>query len=326
MCADTSPAGKDVLGFEPSRHISGDVIANLARRRMRWHRKYPRIEDAQHKSFTRPFKRFISKGVPHHLRPNVWRLSASRFAQKYNRKHEDVPILNGSALLQQARSNPHALTIDEDTLMQIKMDMPRTFPEHAEFKEGAHIYEELGHVLRVFAHLHPHIGYCQAMNFLAGVLLLTTRDAEATLSLLQCIVLVYMPDRYTSEMKVQDDVKILQRALNTPRYAHVRSALEDAGVDVTFFAVKWLLMLFVDALPSDQLLVLWDLFFLWGRRVLLQAALFLLHEHVEDLRARPDVNHVMDVLKDLGRTRALTPQAFAHGITQHGGGVVPKLV
>jgi TBC1 domain family member 2A len=66
----------------------------------------------------------------------------------------------------------------EGHLKQIDLDVPRTFPEHTFFK-STQGQRALTMTLRAVAAHMPHIGYCQSMNYVAGLLLLVLdRDPE----------------------------------------------------------------------------------------------------------------------------------------------------
>ncbi|KAK6925174.1 Rab-GTPase-TBC domain [Dillenia turbinata] len=83
-------------------------------------------------------------------------------------------------------------------------DLPRTFPGHPALDEDGR--NALRRLLTAYARHNPFVGYCQAMNFFAGLLLLlmpeenafwrcshfvaiTTKDARDAISLLQLLVL-----------------------------------------------------------------------------------------------------------------------------------------
>ena len=59
----------------------------------------------------------------------------------------------------------------EGHLKQIDLDVPRTFPEHTFFKSGQG-QRALTMTLRALAAHMPDMGYCQSLNYVAGLLLL----------------------------------------------------------------------------------------------------------------------------------------------------------
>ena len=58
----------------------------------------------------------------------------------------------------------------------IVIDVPRTFPDIKSFDEEQQ--QRLKRVLNAYAGSNPEIGYCQGMNYVAGLLLLVS-DNEA---------------------------------------------------------------------------------------------------------------------------------------------------
>ena len=138
-------------------------------------------------------KRFIRKGIPHHLRYKVWTLSAERMVQQHNRRQPAEKRVHISVEEGRGALRSWAGKVDPDTLEQIRLDVPRTFPEHEGFADGSEMLQTLERILCAFTVLHPDMGYTQGLNFVSSILYLTTRDEVQTLFLLRCIVFVYVP-------------------------------------------------------------------------------------------------------------------------------------
>lgn len=60
----------------------------------------------------------------------------------------------------------------------IVKDLDRTYPGHSFFEHSSNI-SALQRVLTAFAVRNPEVGYCQSMNFVAGMLLLHLPEEEA---------------------------------------------------------------------------------------------------------------------------------------------------
>ncbi len=56
--------------------------------------------------------------------------------------------------------------------LPISQDVIRTFPNLDDFKQGKLGYAQMLHVLKCVSLRYPHVGYCQGMNFLAGLFIL----------------------------------------------------------------------------------------------------------------------------------------------------------
>ena len=61
----------------------------------------------------------------------------------------------------------------------IRIDVTRTFPEHAIFQpRGGAGQVSLFNVLRAYSSLDDEVGYCQGMSFIAGLLLMQVRPVR----------------------------------------------------------------------------------------------------------------------------------------------------
>ena len=58
-------------------------------------------------------------------------------------------------------------------MKQIEQDVDRTFPSHPHFCSRSTLgTASLVHVLRAYSIRNPMVGYCQSLNFIAGLLLI----------------------------------------------------------------------------------------------------------------------------------------------------------
>ena len=97
---------------------------------------------------------------------------------------------------------------------QINTDLPRTFPNNMYFdKTSSTCYQRpLYNILRAFANNNPNIGYCQGLNYIAGLLFLVTKDEDTTFWLLKALCEKILPDYYTQSMPgLLTDMKVLAR-------------------------------------------------------------------------------------------------------------------
>ena len=119
-------------------------------------------------------------GLPVLYRIEVY-LSLTQFVEGVSSVGEDVEIVASSGV--------------QDA---INRDLDRTFPGHDYFEEKTS-QENLRQILVLFAAFNPSIGYCQGLNFIAGLFLLLTRNIAQSTHLLNVFVNEIMPEGYYSE-------------------------------------------------------------------------------------------------------------------------------
>lgn len=79
----------------------------------------------------------------------------------------------------------------------INIDLPRTFPDNIHFE---YQQSRLYNILIAYAHHNCDVGYCQGLNYIAGLLLLATNDEEISFWLLKHIVENIIPQYHTKNM------------------------------------------------------------------------------------------------------------------------------
>lgn len=79
----------------------------------------------------------------------------------------------------------------------ISVDLPRTFPDNIFFETKK---DQLYKILIAYAHHNRDVGYCQGLNYIAGLLLIVTDDEEKSFWLLKHIVEIIVPQYHTKNM------------------------------------------------------------------------------------------------------------------------------
>ena len=220
-------------------------------------------------------------GMPPALRPRLWLHFSTAAAMR-----RDAGA--GGAfeeLLRGAPSRKEERAAFDAAAKQIELDLPRTFPEHAAFASADGL-AALRRVLLAHARRHPAVGYAQSLNFLAAFLLLQVPPEgvaladghcgreEAAFWLLCAITTRLLPEHYTAEMiGVRVDCLVVDDALAADGALRPALAvLRGLDLDLSIVSTQWLLLAFVNGLPTDTTLRVWDLFFVVGSRALLAAA------------------------------------------------------
>lgn len=226
-------------------------------------------------------KRYVRKGVPKDLRPDVW-------------MH-----VSGAHTLIQAQPNLYAQLreqelADKSMKFQIQKDLHRTFPDNEAFlcnydeetDQRTDIKEriiQMQHVLEAFCITHPKNGYCQGLNFLTGMLLIVTNDEEQTFWLLKQLTECILPDYYSHDMFAMTvDQQVIDRLVQQKMPALHRH-LEDNGVSIALISTKWFICLFADVLPTETVLRIWDSLFYEGPKIIFRVAVALFKRHEANL-------------------------------------------
>jgi hypothetical protein len=132
----------------------------------------------------------VRLGVPKDLRGEVWQAFVGVKARRVERYYQDL-------LAQITNSDENSSDVQRKWKKQIEKDIPRTFPGHPALNENGR--DSLRRILLAYACHNPSVGYCQAMNFFAGLLLLLMPEENAFWTLVG-IIDDYFDGYYTEEM------------------------------------------------------------------------------------------------------------------------------
>lgn len=233
---EEDPSARDRYGFRKhNQYVSraqydewnSIYTEYLARRRKKWvmYLKDSGLMTDNPNRFPPPSaktKRFIRKGIPPDWRGAAWFYYAG--GPGILAKHPGAY----DKLLKRVGKGE----VKEVDVEAIERDLHRTFPDNLKFKfaagqpgngdaisehtrvEEPAIVSSLRRVLLAFSLYNPQIGYCQSLNFLAGLLLLFVKTEEQCFWLLNVITRVYLPG--THEMSLEGskvDLSVLMSTL-----------------------------------------------------------------------------------------------------------------
>ncbi|XP_037542119.1 growth hormone-regulated TBC protein 1-A-like [Nematolebias whitei] len=159
--------------FEPYKEMMNEYVAVLNRRSKRWS-KLLQDKPTVEKNIT--VKRYVRKGVPNEHRAKIW-MAASGAQEQLEAKPGYYQSL---------------LEMEHDAKLKetIHTDMHRTFPDNILFKSRAEegLQKALYNVLLAYGHHNQTVGYCQGMNFIAGYLMIITKDEEQSFWLMDALL------------------------------------------------------------------------------------------------------------------------------------------
>jgi len=188
---------------------------------------------------------------------------------------------------------------------QIKLDLHRTFPDNVQFRpDGCEKQLQLGRVLQAYAAHNPIVGYCQGMNYVAGLLLLVMNgEEEQTFWLFDAMVTLLPPCQYNEDMvPVQAECATFV-SLAQQEFPELAAALDERGaLDILpVIVVKWFLSAFVDTLPEETVLRVWDVVFTEGWKALYRVGLaMLLCAYRSGELETHDSNTILEFLSNIG--------------------------
>ncbi|KAM0262740.1 hypothetical protein ACHAQJ_001534 [Trichoderma viride] len=372
------PGARDRYGFKKENQFTTiaqyDVWDKgysqyLARRRKKWtsYLKDSALMTDRPQRFPSPnakTKRFVRKGIPPDWRGAAWFYYAGGPA--ILAKHGG---LYDKLLLRRAKH------VDVEA---IERDLHRTFPDNIQFKpsqatadmldtttsserasqstvRGAALdgsgpgpvglegepplIASLRRVLLAFAVYNPRIGYCQSLNFIAGLLLLFVDTEEQAFWLLNVITHIYLPGTHEMSLEgskvdlgvlmteirdtmpaVWDKIggeldggepltrpmtsKSMRKSPLTPRLKRKDTHLalsSERLPPITLCMTAWFMSCYIGTLPIETTLRVWDVFFYEGSKTLFRVALAIFKLGEAEIKAIADPMEMFGVVQSMPR-------------------------
>lgn len=244
--------------------------------------------------------KLVIQGVPQALRGEVW-LTFSGAINEMAMNPGLYKSLVDQSLGKSCQAND-----------EIERDLHRSLPEHPAFQSDTGI-SALRRVLSAYAWRNPQIGYCQAMNIVASVLLIYCSEEAAFWQL--CIVCEsLLPDYYDRRVvgALVDQGLLEELAAEYLPTLHAR--LQELGL-IRVISLSWFLTIFLSVMPTSSAVNIMDCFFYDGAKVIFQIALTVLEWNQEKLLNCRDDGEAMQLLTD-----------YLGGVFNDEGPVLPKPV
>jgi hypothetical protein len=224
--------------------------------------------------------------------------------------------------------------LNKDDKDAIERDLDRTFPDNihfrpeaatdlldGEFDDEPKLIQDLREVLSCFALYTPNIGYCQSLNFIAGLLLLFLKqDKEKAFIMLTIITQNHLPGAHARSlantevnvlmMLIKDYLPKVWGSINDTDLinsgagsnAHPDSKFQRQPT-VALSCTSWFMSIFVGVLPIETVLRVWDTFLYEGPRALYRYALAIFKLSEPDIRKyRPIDPEIFMIVQNLPRT------------------------
>ncbi|KAJ0833583.1 putative Rab-GTPase-TBC domain-containing protein [Helianthus annuus] len=238
----------------------------------------------------------VQGGVPMALRGELWQAFVgvkARHIPKYYQNLLDSDTNNDNS----KTSTTTPVCLSEKWKGQIEKDLPRTFPGHPALDGDGR--NALRRLLTAYARHNPLVGYCQAMNFFAGLLLLLMPEENAFWALLG-ILDDYFEGYYSEEMIESQVDQLVFEELVRERFPKLVNHLDYLGVQVAWVSGPWFLSIFMNMLPWESVLRVWDVLLFHGNRVMLfRTALALMELYGPALVTTKDAGDAITLLQSL---------------------------
>ncbi|KAJ8679994.1 hypothetical protein QAD02_015781 [Eretmocerus hayati] len=195
---------------------------------------------------------------------------------------------------------------------EIERDLHRSLPEHPAFQSETGI-NALRRVLSAYAHRNPQIGYCQAMNIVASVLLIYCSEESAFWQLCN-VCESLLPDYYDRRVVGALVDQGLLEELAAEHLSALYVKLQELGL-IRVISLSWFLTIFLSVMPTSSAVNIMDCFFYDGAKVIFQVALTVLEWNQEKLMKCHDDGEAMQLLTD-----------YLGGVYNDEGPVLPRPV
>ncbi|XP_034840730.1 TBC1 domain family member 9 isoform X2 [Maniola hyperantus] len=225
----------------------------------------------------------VVNGIPESLRGELWSVFSGSILQKAQSKGLYEKLVND------------ALSSKNTANDEIERDLHRSLPEHPAFQNDVGI-SALRRVLCAYAIKNPTIGYCQAMNIVASVLLIYCPEEQA-FWLLATICETLLPDYYNTRVV---GALVDQGVLDELTKAHLpelHAKLDELGM-MKMISLSWFLTLFISVMPYECAVNVMDCFFYDGAKVIFQVTLTILDINRDMLLNCEEDGQAMQVLNE----------------------------
>ncbi|XP_018567845.1 USP6 N-terminal-like protein [Anoplophora glabripennis] len=229
----------------------------------------------------------VYKGIPNSLRPEAW----CKLLQVEKIKSENKDVYTEMMRLARKYSTD---------ARQIDSDVNRQFREHLYYRERYSIKQQsLFKVLTAYAIYNSEVGYCQGMSGLAGVLLMYMNEEDA----FWAVHILLSNPKYAMHGLYKEGFPKLTRFLAhhdrilTKLLPKVKKHFDKHGLDAILYSLKWFFVCFIERVPFNLCLRIWDIYLLDGERVVTAMAYTILKLHKRSLLKLNDMDSIVHYIQ-----------------------------
>lgn len=256
-------------------------------------------------------KRYVRKGIPSDWRGNAWWYFAKGDDLLQNNIGKYSSLVSEMEHIRKFSHGDEVKGNGQDKVYLnmeiIERDLYRTFPNNIHFQKDDNsedsepeMISALRRVLVAFSIYNPKIGYCQSMNFLAGLLLLFLEEEKA-FWMLVIITTKYLPGVHDANLEgvnidqgvlmlcireyLPEIWKIIKPTCETAPTLNNQTHLKHKPFKneflfklppITLCTVSWFMSCFIGVVPIETTLRIWDCLFYEGSHFLFKISLAIL--------------------------------------------------
>lgn len=256
----------------------------------------------------REMKALLREGIPKTCRSEVWR---SVMTQKVEHiKKEKGRDYYQKLLLRVERRKSISATHLTVTENQIKCDLLRTMPNNERFRSAdCDGVKKLSRILHAFCVHRPDINYLQGMNFIVAMCLLFMDEEDAFWSFV-AVSEVYLKNYFDKSLSGALADQSVLNELVSESLPGLHAHLKYYGVDISTVTFNWFITIFIDAVPFETAVRIWDCFVFEGREALFRIAVGLLKVQEHTLRQLSCPLEIMQYMKRAARVTYDKDQLF----------------
>lgn len=217
------------------------------------------------------FHRRVRRGIPSRFRWKVWKARVGIAGDELAAQYRDL-------------SGPQ-----NQWSQQIEIDISRTFPELRWFNEEKQ--RRLFRVLNAYAAHNPDVGYCQGMNFVAGLLLIVSdmneEESFTMLSRLMDDPVFNLSGFYREKLPLLRRYLRVCDCLVQETVPELREHFIREQVQPAVYLHQWFLTLFINCFPLAMVMIIWDVIICEGLPVILRIAVSILQVLKDSLLSMP---------------------------------------
>ncbi|PNF31918.1 Growth hormone-regulated TBC protein 1-A [Cryptotermes secundus] len=275
----------DDFDYETYEDFMSQYLIVLAKRAKKWAEL---IGEGKSLKRNLTVKRYVRKGIPGEHRGLVWLTVSGAEALRDEW---------GSDFYQKLLNGP----MNQDIVDIVRTDLPRTFPDNIFFSAGENHQQQLYNILVAYAHDNHEVGYCQGLNYIAGLLLLVTKSEDTTFWLLKVLVERIFPNYYTRTMDgVITDIDVLDELIRL-KIPEVHRHVASVGLPWAVITTKWFICLFAEVLPIETVLRIWDCLFYEGSKIIFRVCLTLVKRNQGSILQCKDFSSLAECFKEITR-------------------------